>query len=247
MTDVSFPGPHGELGGYLKRPDGEGPWPGVIVIHDAFGMTTDLRNQCDWLAGEGFAAFGPDLMSWGRKRACMRATIADLKARSGRAFDDIDAAREWLVSDRSLCNGRVGVIGYCMGGGFSLLLAPTGKYDVSSVNYGHLPGDDTAQIMAGACPIVASYGARDRALKGAAAKLETALQTAGVTCDVKEYPDAGHGFINHHDGRLGIAIAVLGRLMGVGYEESSAADARRRIVAFFDAHLRTPAEASQDS
>ena len=130
-----------------------------------------------------------------------------------------------------------------MGGGFSLLLAPTGKYEVSSVNYGQVP-EDTAQIMAGACPVVASYGAKDRTMKGTASKLETALQTAGVTCDVKEYPDAGHGFINHHDGGIGIMLGVLGRLMGVGYEESSAADARERIIAFFDTHLREAAEAA---
>ena len=241
MTDVRFPGPHGELLGYLKRPaEGEGSWPGIVVIHDAFGMTTDLKNQCDWLAGAGYVAFGPDLMSWGRKRTCMRATIANLKARRGRAFDDIDAAREWLIAEEPACNGRVGVIGYCMGGGFSLLLAPTGKYEVSSVNYGQVP-DDTAQIMAGACPVVASYGAKDRTMKGAASKLETALRSAGVTCDVKEYPDAGHGFINHHDGGVGIMLGVLGRLMGVGYEESSAADARKRIVEFFDTHLQEAA------
>jgi carboxymethylenebutenolidase len=199
-------------------------------------MSADLRNQCDWLAGAGYIAFGPNLMSWGRKRTCMRATIADLRARRGRAFDDIDAAREWLIAEEPGCNGRVGVIGYCMGGGFSLLLAPTGRYAVSSVNYGQVP-DDTAEIMAGACPIVASYGARDRTMKGSAAKLEEGLRSAGVSCDVKEYPDAGHGFINRHDGAIGILLGVLGRLMGVGYEEASAADARGRIIAFFDAHL----------
>ncbi|HEX3782083.1 MAG TPA: dienelactone hydrolase family protein [Pseudonocardiaceae bacterium] len=238
MTDISFPASEGTLGGYLARPADEGPWPGVIVIHDAFGMTDDLRAQCDWLAGAGYLAFGPDLYSWGRKFACLRATISDLRARRGRAFDDIEAARAWLVSDEANCTGQVGIIGYCLGGGFSLLLAPGDDYAVSSVNYGDVP-EDAETILATACPVVGSFGGKDRRLAGAAAKLEKALDTNGIPHDVHEYPDAGHGFLNKHDGALGVLIGVLGRLVGVGYHEPTAAEARRRIISFFDQHLKT--------
>jgi carboxymethylenebutenolidase len=237
MADVTFPASQGELRGYLALPAGQGPWPGVIVIHDIFGMSSDLRRQCDWLAEAGYLALGPDLYSWGRKRACLRSTMSDLQARRGRAFDDINAARNWLAAGDEHCNGRVGIIGYCMGGGFSLLLAPSGNYSVSSVNYGAVP-DDAEGVLAGACPIVGSYGARDRRLKGTAARLERALEADGVSCDVKEYHDAAHGFLNHHDGTTGVLITVIGRLMGVGYHEPSAADARRRIIDFFDRHLK---------
>jgi carboxymethylenebutenolidase len=237
MTEVTFPGSAGELGGYLARPAGTGPWPGVIVIHDVFGMTNDLRRQCDWLAEAGYLAFGPDLYSWGRTFACLRATMSALRAGRGRAFDDIDAARRWLVADEPNCTGRIGVIGYCMGGGFSLLLAPGDDYAASSVNYGDVP-DDAETILAAACPIVASYGGKDRQLKGTAARLQSALTANGVPCDIKEYPDAAHGFLNHHDGKVRALVAVMGRLVGIGYDEPSALDARRRIVAFFDQHLK---------
>ncbi|HVB26322.1 MAG TPA: dienelactone hydrolase family protein, partial [Mycobacteriales bacterium] len=113
MTEVTFGGSGGALRGYLARPADGGPWPGVVVVHDVFGMTADLRRQCDWLAGAGYLALGPDLYSWGRKFECLRSTIGDLRAHRGRAFDDIDAARSWLVSEES-CSGRIGVIGYCM-------------------------------------------------------------------------------------------------------------------------------------
>lgn len=237
MPDVSFPASQGQLQAYLARPAGDGPWPGVIVIHDVFGMSGDLRRQCDWLAGAGYLALGPDLYSWGRKFACLRSTMGDLAARRGRSFEDIDAARAWLAADDKTCNGQMGIIGYCMGGGFSLLLAPGHRYLASSVNYGDVPGDAQA-VLAGACPIVGSFGAKDRRLKGAAARLEKALVADGVPCDVKEYPDAAHGFLNHHDGSVGVLVAVMGRLVGVGYNEPAAADARRRIIAFFDEHLR---------
>ena len=86
----------------------------------------------------------------------------DLRARRGPTFDAIDAARARLVADER-CTGRVGIIGYCIGGGYSLLLAPDHRYVVSSVNYGDVPNDiDT--VLAGACPVVASYGAKDRRL-----------------------------------------------------------------------------------
>lgn len=236
MADVTFSSPHGKLRGYLVEPGGAGPWPGAIVIHDVFGLTADLRRQCEWLAGAGYLALGPDLYSSGSKFSCLRSIILDLKARRGPTFNKIDAARTWLVADER-SSGRVGVIGYCMGGGFSLLLAPSGRYDASSVNYGNVPSDAEA-VLAGACPIVASYGAMDRTLKGSASRLDLALSANGVEHDVKEYPNAGHGFMNRHEGGPGIFVAVTGRLMGQGYEEAAAADARARIVTFFDRYVK---------
>lgn len=237
MPDITFPASRSDLGGYLARPQGPGPWPGVIVIHDAFGMSSDLRRQCDWLAEAGYLALGPDLYSWGRTFACLRSTMADLKARRGRTFDDIEAARQWMAADAKNCTGRIGVIGYCMGGGFSLLLAPSHQYVAASVNYGPVP-DDAESVLAESCPVVGSYGGRDASLKGAASKLSRALESNHVPHDIKEYSEAAHGFLNHHDGKVGVLIRVIGRLAGVGYHEASAIDARRRILAFFDQHLR---------
>jgi carboxymethylenebutenolidase len=236
MAEVSFSSPHGTMRAYVSRPAGEGPWPGVVVIHDVFGLNRDLRQQCDWLASAGYLAFGPDLYSSGSTLSCLRSIIVDLRARRGRTFDNIDAARTVLV-DHQDCNGQVGVIGYCMGGGFSLLLAPSGRYGVSSVNYGDVPSDaDT--VLAGACPMVGSYGRKDKTLKGRAARLERALTLNGVAHDVKEYPDAGHAFLNQHDGAPGVLVAVVGRLVGMGYDADAANDARTRIVSFFDRFLK---------
>ena len=221
--------------GYLAIPPGDGPWPGVVVIMDALGMSSDLRQQCDRLASHDYLAFAPDLYSWGSKITCIRATFASLRRRSGRAFQDIESARDWLTG-RADCTDQVGVIGFCMGGGFALLVAPRFDFAAASVNYGQVP-EDADRLLEGSCPIVASYGGRDRMLRGHAQRLDGALQRLGVDHDVREYPRASHGFMNRHGGPLGTTM----RVFGVGYEPDSAEDSWRRILSFFERHLRTDA------
>jgi carboxymethylenebutenolidase len=234
VPETTIPGavsaPH--LRAHLAVPPvGDGPWPGVVVVHEAFGLTDDVRSHADRLAAAGYLAVAPDLFTAGGLR-CLKRTFGDLVRQEGAAFGDLEATRRWLA-ERPDCTGRVGIVGFCMGGGFALLAATRG-FDVSAPSYGMLP-QDAEEVLAGACPVVASYGRRDRALRGAADRLEGILTRHGVPHDVHEYPDAGHSFLNRHN--VG-PFAVLERVAGFGYHHPSAEDAWARILRFLDTHLR---------
>jgi carboxymethylenebutenolidase len=234
MPDITVPGGASapELRAHLAVPPATpGPWPGVVVLHELFGLNDDIREQADRLAAAGYLALAPDLFTQGWAR-CIRGVFRALLSGSGPAVDDIAAARTYLAGHAD-CTGRVGVIGFCMGGGFALLTAGSG-FAASAPNYAHLPKEADA-VLRGACPIVASYGGRDYGLKGAADQLEAILDRAGVVHDVKEYPDAGHSFLNRPN--TGPAAPLL-RVGGVGYHGPSAEDAWGRILRFFDEHLR---------
>ena len=219
-----------------------GPWPGVVVVHDAFGITDDMREQADWLAAAGYVAVVPDLYAGKAAVRCVRSMFAQLTAQEGPAFDQVDSVRSWL-SGSAGCSGKVGVIGYCMGGGFALLLAGRPGWSAASINYGMLP-DNVTDILVGACPVVASFGGKDKGLRGAADDLRRAASKAGVPADVKEYPRAGHGFINRFTAAS--PLTPMLRVVGVGYDHAAAADAKRRILTFFEAHLREPLPMSYD-
>lgn len=224
----SFP-----LRGYLARPEGVGPWPGVVLIHEIFGVDDVIRRHAQRLARAGYLTLAIDLYSAGGTARCVISTMRSLFRGSGRAYRDIETARTWL-RDHPEGTSKVGVLGFCMGGGFALATANTG-FDVAAVNYGQLPRD-LEGILADACPIVGSYGAKDRTLRDVASKLDHALDAADVARDIKEYGGAGHAFMN--DAAVGPRpLRPLLKISGMGPEPAAAADAWRRIEEFFAARL----------
>ncbi len=229
MPDVTV----GLTPGYLAVPAGSpGPWPGVVVIHEVFGLNRDIRGHADRLAALGYLALAPDLYGGRPWVRCVRSAIRQLHAGTGPAFDALEESRRWLA-ERPDCTGKTGVIGFCLGGGFALLCAPRGEFSAAAVNYGEVPAD-AERVLAGSCPVVASYGSRDPMGAGPPQRLAEALTSLDVPHDVHVYPGAGHSFMSPKSAPL----APLVRLARLDYQPYAAEDAWQRISAFFGQYLR---------
>jgi len=96
VTELTIAAPTAQLPVYLAVPDGPGPWPGVVVIHDGMGMSQDVRNQADWLAGHGYLAVAPDLFRGRARISCMISVMRDTRARTGpRSTTSMRRAAGW--------------------------------------------------------------------------------------------------------------------------------------------------------
>lgn len=224
-----------ELTAALALPEsGAEPGPGVVVVHEALGLTDDIRRIAARFAENGYAAVVPDLFEGqGPKPVCIMRTFRAYREGGGRALEAIRTAHAWLAARDDVDAARVGAAGFCMGGGFVLLLGRDEGIGAAAVFYGDVP--KKSERLAGVCPVVASYGGRDKLFGANGAVLESHLEQLGVVHDVKTYSGAGHSFMSWYGGLTGL----LGPMtpLRAKYHEPSAEDAWRRVLAFFAENL----------
>ena len=229
MTTVRIDTLDGPIDALLSVPDGQGPWPGVVVVHDAFGYGPDNEATSARIAAAGFVAITPNMYSRGGRARCVTRVFRELLSQRGRALDDILAARDHVQSLPE-CTGSVGIVGFCMGGHFALVMSPKG-FGAAAPFYGTPLPRHLDATLNGACPIVASFGRRDPIGVGAAARLRKVVEAKGIDADIKVYPDVGHSFANKLPGQPVLRIA------GFGYNAAATEDAYRRVFAFFNKEL----------
>lgn len=233
MPDLRLALPTKTIDGYLALPGGTGPFPAVVVLHEAFGLNNDIRLIADRLAVAGYVAVAPDLIEGGRF-ACMAQAMKALQKGHGVLADLAEEVVDWLSARSDVAAERIGAVGFCMGGGFAYLLGLTGKLAAVAPNYGQPPKD--LDRLEASCPVVASYGGKDKLYRKHATRVEEALDLAAVPNDVKVYLEAGHSFMNDSEGHA--FIKALGRpILAVGYHPESADDAWARILSFFESYL----------
>jgi carboxymethylenebutenolidase len=219
----------------LARPSsGEGPWPGVVVIHELLGLNDDMRRIAARFAASGYVALAPDLFDGlGRKPVCILRTMAAWRRGGGRALEALEAARSWLAERPEVDASRIGAAGFCMGGGFALLLGTRGAVGVVATFYGDLP--HRPEGLRGICPVFAGYGARDRVMGSRAGILERRLRELGIDHEVIVYPDAGHSYMSQYDG-LTAWLGSHGPLQA-GHVEHAAEESWSKMLRFFEVHL----------
>lgn len=224
----------GPLRAYVARPAGKGPHPGVLVLHEMFGLNDDIRRIARRFAEHGYVAMAPDVWSHGNKAVCLSRALVDLaRGAGGRALDDLVLARNALAARVDVDPSRIAVVGFCMGGGFALLLGTKQGVKAAAVNYGPVP--KARDALDGVCPVVASYGTLDSIFTKQGRRLEEYLDALGVPHDVKFYDGVGHSFLNK-DNAPGWMLR-LPSPMRPGYSEAEAEDAWARMLAFFSEHV----------
>jgi carboxymethylenebutenolidase len=222
---VSYKSGDETVQGILYTPAGKGPFPGIIVIHEWWGLNDWIKEQATRLADQGYEALALDLYRGkvattpDEAHEIMRGVPED------RANRDLQAAFDFLASQPNVKKNRIGAIGWCMGGGYSLdvaLLEPALAADV--INYGHLATDpDTLKKIT--APILGIFGGLDKGITpDDVHKFESQMKQLGKTFDVKIYDDAGHAFENPNNKD--------------GYRPADAADAWQRTVKFLAEHLK---------
>jgi len=229
VATIKVSTPDGQIDALLGTPEGQGPWPGVVVVHDAIGYAPDNESISRRIAAAGYLAITPNLYSRGGRARCITRVFRELLTKRGRALDDIIAARDHLRA-MPQCTGAVGIAGFCMGGQFTLVMSPKG-FGASAPFYGTPLPRHLSATLDGACPIVASFGRRDPLGVGAPARLRKVVEDKGITADIKVYPHAGHSFANQLPGQ------PLLRITGFGYNEPATEDAWSRVFSFFGEHL----------
>jgi len=222
---VSYKSGDETVSGVLYTPPGKGPFPAIIVIHEWWGLNDWVKEQASRLSDLGYAALAVDLY---RGKVAITAEEAHEITRGvpeDRAQRDLHAAFEFLASQPNVRKDRIGSIGWCMGGGYSLDVAlqePTLAADV--INYGHLATDPDALKKINA-PILGIFGAMDKGIHPTDVKqFAETLQKMGKKIETKIYDDAGHAFANPGNKE--------------GYRPADAADAWKRTVDFLASTLK---------
>ena len=233
---VRIPTGDGDLSAFIAAPEtSQPPRPGVLVLHELFGLNDDIRRIARRFADNGYVALAPDLYSVGPRLRplCIRRTMRALDSGRGRAFDDIEASRSWLANRDDVDASRLAVVGFCLGGGFAILHAARADVGAAADFYGAVPRD--ADELDGICPVFAGYGEKDRTFIGQADRLRDHLEQLGVDHEVTVFPDAGHSFMSQHSGVQSLLVRFAP--MTAGYHEPAAEAAWTAMLDFFERQL----------
>jgi carboxymethylenebutenolidase len=224
--NVTFKSGADTVSGVLFTPDTGGPAPGVLVIHEWWGLDGWIKDQARALAREGYAALAVDLYRGKVTSNQEEAHQLMMGTPPDRALRDLKAAYAFLQGRAAVRQDRMGVIGWCMGGRYALELATQEPGLDAVVAYYGAPPTDAAAIAKIQAPVLGSFGAEDKGPSPEQVRaFEKAMKDAGKTVDVKIYEGAGHAFANVNN-------------PWKGYREAAAKDAWSRTTAFFAKHLK---------
>jgi len=210
-------------GGYLATPGGRGPHPGVVVIHEAYGLNENIKDITRRFAEAGYVALAVDLFTDRNRAVCMARYMGAMLLGSVNRYgiDDLKAGLTYLAKDRTVDAKRLGAIGFCMGGGFAIAWACTDSRLKAIAPFYAANPRPLEVVSRRLCPVVGSYPEKDFTANAGRA-LDKALDQNHITHDIKVYPNAGHSFFNDR---------------GRAYDKAAADDSWTRVLKFFGDQL----------
>lgn len=219
-STLTFPAGNRPLQAYLARPEGAGAFPGLVLIHEVYGLNDDMRRIAEKFAAEGYAALAVDLFAGRNRAVCMFRFFGGmfLNALDHGGIRDLKAALDFFAAQPFVDAGRLGAVGYCMGGAFAVAWACTdSRLRVIAPFYGS--ANPPAEALARSCPVVGSWPDPDFSTN-AGKKLDAALDEHHIPHDIRFYPGATHSFANQ-------------RLNESALNRAAAEDSWRRVLAYF--------------
>jgi carboxymethylenebutenolidase len=225
---ISFQSGNRQLEGYMAFPEGEGPFPGIIVIHEAFGLNENMKDIARRFAAEGYIALAVDLFADRNHAICMFRFMSGqlLNPFNNSTIHDLKAALTFLSKQAGVDEARLGAVGYCMGGSFVVAWACTENRLKAIAPY-YATNPRPLKAIARLCPVVGSYPGNDFTASSGR-KLDVELDRYNVPHEIKIYPGAKHAFFND--------------TLKDAYNESAAQDSWERVVAFFGEHIGAKVE-----
>jgi len=222
---VQFTNGKDMVAGFVAAPAKPGRYPALIVIHEWWGLTDWVKDEAQKFADQGYVALAPDLYRGKTASDPEEAHELMRGLPQDRAISDLQGAYMYLATRNDVDHTRIGVVGWCMGGGLALQLAiHQPRLAACVVNYGALPTDpnDLQQIV---CPVLGNFGGQDRGITPQdVADFEKSMKDMNRRVDVKVYDDAGHAFENPTNKN--------------GYRPQDADNAWARTVAFLNKYMK---------
>jgi carboxymethylenebutenolidase len=223
-STVSVPRANGRgtMESFFATPLGAGPFPGLVVIHEIFGLNDNIRGIAGQFAQQGYAALAVDLFSNRNRTICMLQLMHGMMFRplKNAMLSDLQSTLAFLQKQSAVDPNRIGAVGFCMGGGYALQLAVTDRgLKAASTFYGAVP--KPLEAFAKSCAIVGSYPEKDFTAKSAR-ELDAVLENYSVPHDLKFYEHTQHSFFNQQR---------------TPFEVEASKDAWQRMLSFFREHI----------
>ncbi|MEO9058704.1 MAG: dienelactone hydrolase family protein, partial [Ktedonobacteraceae bacterium] len=219
---ISFIVGQTQFGAYMVRPAGEGPFPGIVIIHEIFGLTENIKDIAQRFADVGYVALAVDLFTGRNRTVCMFRFMGQMlfTPLNNTSVHALKESLTFLAQQPGVDAEKLGAIGFCMGGGFAIAWASTDNRLKAIAPY-YASNPRPLEAVSRLCPVVGSYPDKDFTT-AQGQKLDVELDRYNVAHDIKIYPGTKHSFFNDK---------------GRNYNEAAAKDSWQRVIAFFQAHI----------